>query len=238
MIPLFDNIPTRRFAYVTYALIAVNVAVFFYTWRMGGTQAADFILRWGYVPGDVAGVLTGNRFAPQELVTLVTSIFLHGGLVHLAGNLLYLHIFGNNVEDSMGHGRFLGFYLLVGVAANLGQIVVSPDSTVPGVGASGAIAGILGAYFLLFPRAGVVTLVPVLFIPIFITVPAVVILGFWFVIQLFQGSVTIAAGTAGSGGVAFVVHATGFVLGMILMPFFRNRELMRGKPTWMDRVLG
>jgi hypothetical protein len=147
--------------------------------------------------------------------------------------MLYLHIFGNNVEDAMGRFRFVLFYLLIGVLANFAQVIVSPESSVPGIGASGAIAGVLGAYALLYPRAGVLVLVPIFFFIRLITLPAVAVLLFWFVIQVFQGTLTLAAGQAGAGGVAFWVHAAGFVLGVALIWIFRKPALTGAKPTWM-----
>lgn len=233
MIPLRDNIPTLRFAYVTYAFIALNVLVFAYELSLGPEGYVAFINRWGYTPSLVTGTVRSGEFDLRILSTLVTSVFIHGGWIHILGNMLYLHIFGNNVEDSMGRGRFVVFYLVIGVLANFGQIVVSPDSTVPGVGASGAIAGVLGAYMLLYPRAGVLVLVPIFFFLRFFTLPAVAVLLFWFVIQVFQGTLTLAAGLAGAGGVAFWVHAAGFVLGMALIGLFRDRRLTGGKPTWL-----
>lgn len=232
MIPLRDDIPTLRFAYVTYLLIAINVLVFFYEVSLGDQGFIRFINEWGYTPADVTSTIRDGNFDPKILATLLTSVFLHGGWLHIIGNMLYLHIFGNNVEDSMGHGRFVVFYLLIGILANFGQVIVSPDSTTPGVGASGAIAGVLGAYLLLYPRAGVLMIVPIFFFIQLITLPAVVVLLFWFVLQLFQGTLTLAAGQAGAGGVAFWVHAAGFVLGMLLIYPFRRRELTDPKPSW------
>jgi membrane associated rhomboid family serine protease len=234
MIPIRDDIPTRRFPYVTYALIAANIVVFIYQFSLGESGFMRFIYEWGYTPADIVQTYRSGGLDPQVLATLVTAIFLHGGWLHLGFNMLYLHIFGNNVEDSMGRLRFLVFYLLVGVLANFGQIVVSPDSEVPGVGASGAIAGVLGAYLLLYPRAGVLMIIPIFFFIQFITLPAVVVLVFWFVLQLFMGSLTIATGEAGAGGVAFWVHAAGFVLGMLLVFVFRNKALMGPKRTSYD----
>ncbi|HZK48146.1 MAG TPA: rhomboid family intramembrane serine protease [Thermoleophilia bacterium] len=233
MIPLRDNITTLRFAYVTYALIIINAMVFFYELSLGQRGYVDFISTWGYVPDLVTGTVQSGAFDPRILATLVTSVFLHGGWVHIGGNMLYLHIFGNNVEDAMGRARFVFFYLLIGVAANFAQVVVSPHSLVPGIGASGAIAGVLGAYALLYPRAGVLVLIPIFFFIRIITLPALAVLLFWFVIQVFQGSLTLAAGQAGAGGVAFWVHAAGFVLGAALIWVFRNSELTGAKPTWI-----
>jgi membrane associated rhomboid family serine protease len=234
MIPIRDNIPTRRFPYVTYLLIAANVLVFIYQLSRGDTGFMRFIYEWGYTPAEILETHRTGTYDPQVLATLFTSIFLHGGWLHLGFNMLYLHIFGNNVEDSMGRLRFLIFYLVVGVLANFGQIVVSPGSEVPGVGASGAIAGVLGAYLVLFPRAGVLMIIPIFFFIQFITLPAVVVLIFWFVLQLLMGGLTIATGEAGAGGVAFWVHAAGFALGMVLVFLFRDKEYKKPRPTAFD----
>ncbi len=233
MIPLRDNIPTLRFAYITYILIGLNALVFAYELSLGQQGYYEFITRWGYTPALVTQTVRSGGYDLAILATLFTSVFLHGGWIHILGNMLYLHIFGNNVEDAMGRLRFVVFYVLIGVVANVGQIIVSPDSAVPGIGASGAIAGVLGAYLLLYPRAGVVVFVPVFFFLRLITLPAAVVLIFWFVIQVFEGTLTLAAGQAGVGGVAFWVHAAGFVLGMALIGVFRNRSLTEEKPTWM-----
>jgi len=233
MIPLRDDIPTLRTAYVTYGLILLNVVVFLYELMLGSEGVNQFIQHWGTVPNDVVGTIRAGVFDARILATLVTSIFIHGGWLHLLGNMLYLYIFGNNVEDSMGRGRFIVFYLLVGVAANFGQILVASDSTVAGVGASGAIAGVLGAYLILYPRARVLVLVPAIFIWPMFYLPAAVVLVFWFLLQLFQGTASLAAGQAGMGGVAFWVHVAGFVLGMGLVFLFRDRSLTGRKPTWM-----
>lgn len=231
MIPLWDNIPTLRLPVVTYALLAINMIVFAYEWSLGAEGLDHLLTTWGYVPAALTETVRSGAFDPMIFAALVTSIFLHGGWLHLAGNMLYLHIFGNNVEDAMGRLRFVVFYLLVGIAANLAQVVVSPDSPVPGIGASGAIAGVLGAYLLLYPRAGVMVLVPFFFFRI-ITLPAVLVLVFWFVLQVFEGTLTLAAGTAGTGGVAFWVHVAGFALGALLVGVFRNRSLTGVKSIW------
>jgi hypothetical protein len=207
--------------------------VFAYELSLGRRGYIDFITTWGYVPNLVTQTVRSGEFDPRILATLVTSVFLHGGWLHIGGNMLYLHIFGNNVEDAMGRVRFVLFYLLIGILANFAQVIVSPYSPVPGIGASGAIAGVLGAYALLYPRAGVLVLIPIFFFIRLITLPALAVLLFWFVIQVFQGTLTLAAGQAGAGGVAFWVHAAGFVLGAGLIWIFRNRTLTGAKPTWM-----
>src|SRR5258705_4175333 len=212
MIPLRDIIPSRTTPVVTIALIVVNVLVFLYELSLGrGVDA--FTLYWGLVP------------AAFSWVTVLTSMFLHGGILHVAGNMLYLWIFGDNVEDRMGHGRFLVFYLLCGVAAALAQTITEPHSLVPMVGASGAIAGVMGAYFVLYPKSRIVTLVPLFFFFQIIEVPAILFLGIWFLMQFVSGLgsiVTVAARS--TGGVAFMAHVAGFVSGVIGVFVFRKRR--------------
>src|SRR5204863_5269876 len=195
MIPLRDIIPSRTTPFVTIALITVNVIVFLFELSLG-RNVDQFTLYWGLVP------------AAFSWVTVVTSMFLHGGFLHVAGNMLYLWIFGDNVEDRMGHGRFLVFYLLCGIAAALAQTIANPDSIVPMVGASGAIAGVMGAYFVLYPKSRIVTLVVLFFFFQVIEVPAILFLGIWFIMQFVSGLgsiVTVARGQS-AGGVAFWAH--------------------------------
>jgi membrane associated rhomboid family serine protease len=210
MIPLRDTIPSSRVPLVNYALIAVNTVVFFHEMSLG-PRAEEFLYTYGLVPRDF------------EFSDLLTSMFLHGGLGHLLGNMLFLYIFGDNVEDRLGHLRFLIFYLLCGMAAGTAQALVVPSSPVPMVGASGAIAGVSGAYFLFFPRARVVTLVPVFIFLQLMEVPAVLFLLLWFVWQLASGVATLGQ-AAGAGGVAFWAHIGGFVAGMALGPVLRERR--------------
>jgi membrane associated rhomboid family serine protease len=211
MIPLRDIIPSRTTPYVTISLISLNVLVFLYELSLG--RAVDaFTLYFGLVP------------AAFSWVTVFTSMFLHGGLLHVAGNMLYLWIFGDNVEDRMGHGRFLVFYLLCGVAAALAQTIAAPDSVVPMVGASGAIAGVMGAYFVLYPHSRVLTLIPWIFLQI-VELPAIVLLGFWFVMQLFSAGTIAMTTTTHGGGVAFAAHVVGFVAGVGGVFVFRKRSL-------------
>jgi membrane associated rhomboid family serine protease len=209
VIPLRDTNPPSRLPIVNYALIALNVAVFVYE-VMLGPGFERFLFTYGLVPRSFS------------FTTLLTSMFLHGGLMHLLGNMLFLHIFGDNVEDRLGHVRYLFLYLLSGVAAGAAQTVTNPGSAVPMVGASGAIAGVSGAYLLFFPTARVVTLVPVFFFLQLVEVPALVFLLVWFLWQIFSG--VAALGGAGDGGVAFWAHVGGFVAGMILGPVLRERH--------------
>ena len=222
MIPLRDIIPSRTTPYVTISLISLNVLVFLYELSIG--RAVDaFTLYWGLVP------------AAFSWVTVFTSMFLHGGLLHVGGNMLYLWIFGDNVEDRMGHGRFLVFYLLCGVAAALAQTITAPDSVVPMVGASGAIAGVMGAYFVLYPKSRIVTLIPLFFFFQVIEVPAILFLGIWFVMQFLSGvgSIVTTAGGGPAGGVAFWAHVAGFVAGISGVIVFRRPERQRVE-WWHD----
>src|SRR5688572_2452261 len=207
---------------MTIALIVVNALVFVYQLSLGD-RGNDFILYFGLVP------------AAFSWVAVVTSMFLHGGLLHFGANMLYLWIFGDNVEDRMGHGRFLVFYVLCGVAAALAQTALNPDSVVPMVGASGAIAGVMGAYFVLYPHSRIVTLVPIFFFIQIIEVPAIFFLGIWFVMQLLSGvgSIATAAGEP-AGGIAFWAHAAGFLAGLSGVLVFRRRE--RQRVEWWDDV--
>ncbi len=219
MIPLRDANPTRRTPLVTLSLIGACFVVFAGELGLlasGGQAALDaFITRWGVVPAELTAAWRAGDYLSTETATLVTSQFLHGGWFHLLGNMLYLWIFGNNVEDRFGRAGFLAFYLFGGVLAGLSQVAIDPTSTVPTIGASGSIAAILGAYFVLFPRARVTTLVFLGFFYQLIDVPAIIVLGFWFVLQLIDGLTSLGA-VQSSGGVAFYAHIGGFVVGALL----------------------
>ncbi|GGH49249.1 rhomboid family intramembrane serine protease [Frigidibacter albus] len=225
MFPIRDHNPSRHPAYVTWALIAVNGTVFLQSWPLFSDEAAllAYWSDWALVPGFIA---EGYGWSG-----LVTSMFLHGGLMHLAGNMLFLWIFGDNLEDEMGHARFLGFYLACGIAAGLAHLLADPYSYIPTVGASGAIAGVMGGYLLMFPRARVdVLVIFIIFFRVF-PVPAWVMLGLWFTLQLFNGTATDPA----TGGVAYWAHAGGFVAGLALaLPLW----LRRGGPRFWSRTRG
>ena len=223
MIPLRDTIPSRRTAWITRGLLLLNVAAFALELRQRGVLE-QFMFRFGVVPNHWS-VSSASDFLdwPQLFLTLVTSQFLHGGVLHLASNMLYLWIFGDNVEDRLGHVRFLFLYLASGVAAAVSQILVSPRSAVPMVGASGAIAGVLGAYLLLFPAARIVTLLPLGFFWETVELPAFLFLGFWFLLQWIQGLTTIGQ-VADVGGVAVWAHIGGFVSGMVGILLLRPRR--------------
>ena len=220
MIPLRDTIPSRRTAWVTRALLIANIAVFALELRQG-VRIDLFVDRFGIVPRRWLITSPSDLLDwPRLFLTLLTSQFLHGGFLHLASNMLYLWIFAANVEDRLGPLRFLFLYLGCGVAAAVSQILIAPASTVPMVGASGAIAGILGAYLLMFPKARVVTLLPLVFWWQTVELPAFLFLGFWFLLQWVQGLTTIGQ-VADVGGVAIWAHIGGFIAGMIGIALLR-----------------
>jgi membrane associated rhomboid family serine protease len=218
MFPLRDNVPSRRFPLVTVILVVINAGIFLLE-AAPGQSAAVMVESFGVVPLE----LTTRWQNPLVLSTLFTSQYLHGGWAHLIGNMWYLIIFGDNVEDRMGRLRYFIFYTLCGVVAALLQVAAAPRSTIPMIGASGAIAGVLGAYLLLYPRARVSTVIPIFFFIRIVWLPAVVVLGGWFLVQLLNGLAMLNVEMA-TGGVAFWAHVGGFVAGMVLMPIFRQRD--------------
>ncbi|MGK2851043.1 MAG: rhomboid family intramembrane serine protease [Candidatus Limnocylindrales bacterium] len=216
MIPLRDANPTRRTPVVTIALVVACLAIFAYELGLLATGEAaldTFVRAWGVVPVDLTAAWGSGLFVSEESFTLISSQFLHGGWLHVLGNLLYLWIFGNNIEDRFGRLAFLLFYLAGGIAAALAQVVIDPASDVPMIGASGAIAAILGAYLVLYPRARITSLVFLGFFYQLIDVPAVIVLAFWFVLQLIDGLASLGVSEAG-GGVAFFAHIGGFLFGV------------------------
>lgn len=251
MIPVGDFVRRNTTPYVNWTLIAINVAVFLYTISLSTTpdrllggfeisQADVFFFDWGFLPPCVADYFgLGTNADPAEMalfcppdgrepLTFLTAMFMHAGWGHIIFNMLFLWIFGDNVEDRLGHFRYLAFYLVCGIAASIVQTVFSVDTLVPNVGASGAIAGVLGAYFILYPKAIVqVVIVPFFFIPFF--VPAIVLIGIWFLTQLLSGLAEIGETTAGSG-VAFWAHVGGFIAGMVLILLVRPKR--RPSPGW------
>jgi len=212
MIPLRDNIRTRKVPIVNYALIGVNVLAFLFELGLGPNLEAFFHV-FGLVPQRVIGIaIHAPSHIHWALIPFLTSIFLHAGWLHLIGNMLFLYIFGDNVEGKLGHIRYLVFYLGCGLAASLTHLLSVPSSPVPTVGASGAVAGVLGAYFLLFPRARVLTLVPIFFFFQIVEIPAFIFLGIWFLIQFFSGSVSLFSAQQ-TAGVAWWAHIGGFAAG-------------------------
>jgi membrane associated rhomboid family serine protease len=264
VIPLKDNIPTRRFPVLTVTLIVLNVLIYFAVQHGGITHGPtdSSVVKYGLIPyelthpgkhceavgnqvvvdshGSQVGVAcegqqyrvvnpaTGAEASatvrnppsqPNTWLTVLTSIFMHGGLLHIAGNMLFLWIFGNNIEDSMARWKFAIFYLAGGIVANLAQVAVGPDSTAPGVGASGAIASVLGGYALLYPRARVITAVILIFFITLLDLPALLVLGAWFVLQVIDASINSPLG----GGVAYYAHIGGFLFGLLLIKVFADR---------------
>ena len=221
MIPLRDDNPTTLTPIVTVLFIVLNGLVFLYQLSLGSAEER-FILSYAAVPAELfrAGVTVGDPRVPAGM-TVFTSMFLHGGVLHLAGNMLYLWIFGNNIEDAMGHARFVLFYLLCGVVAVFAHAVTAPNSTVPMVGASGAISGVLGAYLLLFPTARVLVLIPLGFVTRLVHVPALIVLGFWIVVQFLNGFFSL---DGPGGGVAWFAHIGGFLAGLVLIKVFQRRR--------------
>jgi rhomboid family protein len=218
MIPLRDNAAPRRLTPVNIALIAANLAVFVYELSLGARVGA-FVDRFALVPIAVTRAVTGAHRhvgALAPLMTTVTSMFIHGGVLHVAGNMLYLFIFGAAVEYRMGASRYLIFYLAAGIAAAIATVWIAPASSVPVIGASGAIAGVLGAYFILYPRGRILTILPIFIFVQFIEIPAVIYLLLWFAVQLYAGLEE--GGRAGMGGVAWWAHVGGFMFGIALGP--------------------
>jgi membrane associated rhomboid family serine protease len=236
VIPLRDANPTRSAPLVTLAIIAACVLVFVAQLERlasGGEAALTrFVTEWGVVPAELVDALRSGAIVSRETATLITSQFLHGSIVHIGGNMLYLWIFGNNVEDRFGRLRFLGFYLVGGIVAALAQVAIAPGSTVPTIGASGAIAATLGAYLVLFPGARVTTAIFVVFFYQLIEVPAVVVLVFWFVLQLVSGVGSLGVDDATTGGVAFFAHIGGFVFGAAVAFLVRLSGGAGRPPRW------
>jgi membrane associated rhomboid family serine protease len=247
MLPLRDNIPTSRMPYVTYALIAANILAYFF-WQKGGITLGDpssqhylcQLREWAAVPIEITHPGDTQPYPPQcgtddanTYLTIFSAMFMHGGLLHLGGNMLFLWIFGNNVEDAMGPVKFLVFYLLAGVAALALQIVIDPSSQVPTLGASGAIAGVLGGYILLFPRARVVTVIFIVFFFTILELPALLVLGFWFLQQALFGYFDLAQPSGGGGGVAYFAHIGGFVFGLAAVRLFSSRKRVDDQTSHM-----
>jgi membrane associated rhomboid family serine protease len=224
MIPIRDEIPTKHVPIVNYVLIAVNILVFALMWLSGENQEA-VVYRFALIP---VNLTTG--LDPGDVSDIYTSMFMHAGLMHLAGNMLYLWIFGDNVEDSMGRFKYLIFYFVGGTVAALTHILTNPSSEIPTVGASGAISAVLGAYLVLFPRSRVMTLIPLGFYLKMTLVPASIVLGLWFVLQLFSG--VLSLGGPDVGGVAFWAHIGGFLAGVALALLLANRRRPEYTVPW------
>lgn len=222
MLPLKDTIPSRTFPIVNWLLIIANLLAFLWL-AESGVRGEKLVAIFALIPKRFLLDITN----PYEYLTLFTSMFIHGGWAHLFSNMLALYIFGDNVEDRMGSGRYLAFYLFCGAAAALAHIFFNPASTLPTVGASGAISGVLAAYLLFFPSARVITIIPLFILPWFVEIPAVFYLGMWFLSQLSNGLFSIMAGVQAFGGVAWWAHVGGFIAGLALAPFFARRRYVR-----------
>jgi membrane associated rhomboid family serine protease len=216
MFPLYDTVRSRRFPLINWILILLNGLAFYYELTLSETELHRFILDWGLIPAQLA------FNSADSWMRILSSMFLHGGWFHILSNMWILIIFGDNIEDRMGGMRYLIFYLLSGTVAALSQAFLYPTSAIPMVGASGAIAGVLGAYLVLYPHARIASLVPIFFIFTVIEVPALIFLGFWFVSQLFQG--WLALGGADLGGVAWWAHIGGFIFGLLMVRLFARRR--------------
>ena len=241
MFPLKDDMQTRTTPIITVGLIALNVLVFLYQLSLQGEGSSeglrasrDFIMEFGLVPCRLTGACAPGSWLLPPALTVLTSMFLHGGLLHIGGNMLYLWIFGNNVEDTLGHARFTLFYLASGAIAAAAQTALSTGSFVPMIGASGAVSGVLGAYLLLFPHANVLTLIVFGFFVRIVRVPAILVLGLWFVVQFVSGLLTFgpasAHGEALGGETAWFAHLGGFLAGMVLLCALRPRSRGDGAP--------
>ncbi|RLB72075.1 MAG: rhomboid family intramembrane serine protease [Deltaproteobacteria bacterium] len=234
MIPLRDTIPSRTVPYVNYLLIIINVSVFFYelSW---GSQLPRLLGFYGLVPARFFLLRAGYGVSPVAVyLPFLSHMFFHGGWLHLLGNMLYLWIFGDNVEDRLGHGGYLLFYLFCGLGAAVVHLLTNTHSMVPTIGASGAIAGVMGAYFMLYPQARVVTLLPIFFFFYIVEIPAFFFLGFWFLLQLIRGLSILHARVPTYGGVAWWAHIGGFLFGqlLVLLLLSRRRKKTKDKPFW------
>jgi membrane associated rhomboid family serine protease len=243
LFPLKDNIPTLRFPVVTVTLIAVNAFVYFFLQGGllglpdGGASGDWPVPTYAEIPCELTGddPCRTAPGGPSPIVTVFTAMFMHGSILHIGGNMLFLWIFGNNVEDSMGPVKFLLFYLLGGIAAAALQIAIGPGSEIPNLGASGAVAGVLGGYLLLFPRARVITVIFIIFFFTIVELPALLILGFWFVQQVLFGYFDL--NSAGEeGGVAYFAHVGGFVFGLLAIKLFADERKRRAQIDRVGRV--
>lgn len=228
MIPFRDDVPAKRYPVVTISIILANCLVFLYQLQLQDQALKELIFQFGVIPSLSQEVSRQPALLFTTIpLTMITSTFLHGGWVHLIGNMWYLWIFGDNVEDRMGHFRFLLFYVLCGLAAAGTHIFFNPTSTIPTIGASGAVAGVLGAYLVSYPFARILTIIPLFLLWPILELPAILVLGGWFLLQLLQGSVEIMASPEAQGGIAWLAHAGGFIAGAILIRPFATQPVQR-----------
>ena len=239
MFPIKDTIPHIGFPAVTWALIALNGIIFIFEISIPPDLLQQLLFFFGLVPARYSypdwALVHGLRV---DYLPFLTSMFLHGGLLHILGNMWFLHIFGSSVEDRVGHLRFLIFYLLSGICANVFYFLVAIHSKVPELGASGAIAGVMGAYVVMFPKARIVTMFLIVFFPVFVEISVFFYVGFWFLMQILSGALSLGSGEA--GGVAWWAHIGGFIAGILLLPFFRNSRYPRRKvyPDEIHHLIG
>ena len=231
MFPIKDTIPHIGFPAITWAIIALNGVIFLFEISIPPDVLQQLLFFFGLVPAR-------HGFKIDDYLPFLTSMFLHGGLLHIIGNMWFLHIFGSSVEDRMGHLRFLIFYLLSGVCANVFYFLIAIHSKVPELGASGAIAGVMGAYIVMFPGARIITMFLIVIFPIFVEISVFFYVGFWFLMQIFSG--VLSLGSEEAGGVAWWAHIGGFIAGILLFPFFRNRRSPRRKvyPDEVHHLIG
>jgi rhomboid family protein len=222
MIPIKDTVPNRTYPLGTWLIIVLCGVVFYFEASLPDDLLKEFIFYFGVVPAEYTRHHHPRGLPLIDYLSFVTTLFLHGGWLHFLGNMWFLKIFGSKVEDSLGHSRFLVFYVISGVLASIAFIYFRPRSSMPIIGASGAIAGVMGAYYVLFPRARILTLIPIIIFPWFVELPAVFFLGWWFLIQVFAGSVAQVI-PAGGQGIAWWAHVGGFISGILLVPFFRKK---------------
>jgi len=235
MIPIKDSIPHRETPFVNYFLIGINTLIFFYEASLPRAELELLIHHYGLIPArythPVWAMFVG--LSPNNYLPFLTDMFLHGSWFHLIFNMWSLYIFGDNVEDRMGHFRYLIFYLLCGIGANLCHFWLNADSTLPTVGASGAIAGVMGAYLILFPLARIVTLIPIFIFPFFVEIPAFFLLVFWFLLQFYSGMFSLV-NPYGSANIAFFAHVGGFICGMFMVHLFKNKDY---RHLYLDETL-
>lgn len=225
MIPFRDNIPSRTFPIINILIIVLNVIVFLFELTLSPAGLSRLIASFGVVPAYIYAWPQLHDPLAALVVPFFTSMFLHGGWLHLIGNMWYLWIFGDNIEDRLGHFRYLIFYLLSGIGAGLVQTIFSGNTRVPSIGASGAIAGVLGAYVISYPFAKVLTLIPIFIFVQIIEIPALIVLGFWFVMQFLNGTASLAvSSSANTGGVAWWAHVGGFIIGIVLLGVMGRRQ--------------
>ncbi|MEK7279729.1 MAG: rhomboid family intramembrane serine protease [Nitrospirota bacterium] len=222
MIPLKDDNPTKTFPIITILIIAINIFVYFYMLTLDDDSARHLVNLYGATPYELMhGYGLNKGVSLSIMLTVITSMFLHGGFFHLLSNMLYLWVFGNNIEDSMGHFRFIVFYAICGSVAVFAHALINQGSTLPMIGASGAISGVLGAYLILFPRARVLTLLPLGFFMQVVKIPALFFLGFWIAFQIINSTFSIGKG---GDGIAWFAHIGGFLAGLLLIVFFKKRN--------------